>query len=49
MTSIESVRLGLDLELLKNQFNSADEFSKYFLSLKDSPSIFCSTNLCNIR
>ncbi len=35
MTSIESVRLGLDLEL-KKQFSSADEFTKYFLSLKDS-------------
>ncbi len=35
MTSIESIKLGLDLEF-KKQFSSADEFSEYFLSLKDS-------------
>jgi hypothetical protein len=40
MTSIKSVRLGLDLEL-KKQFSSADEFSEYFLSLKDSLLSYC--------
>ena len=43
MTSIESVRLGLDLEL-KKQFSSADEFTKYFLSLKKFLFTLNSTN-----